>query len=136
TDYAGTTPATSITARFGSGHSTQWQFKNGTYDNTNSNADSAGRFKPTTVIAVRVQVRDAGYTDPAGNFVPESVTTGSGNASIFHNGTVVQGTWSKAGPTKNWVFTDAAGAPLKIPAGHTWLEVMPVDAKGGSLTFK
>jgi hypothetical protein len=134
-DFAGTEPASTITARFGSGHTTEWQLQGDTYQNTNSNAALGTRFRPDTVIAVRVDVRDAGYTDPAGNFVPESVTTGSGAAVIFHAGKAQKVTWSKAGVTKQWRFKDEAGKLLKVPAGHTWIEVLPRKDKGGSLTY-
>jgi hypothetical protein len=134
-DFKGTEPATHVTAHFGSGHTTEWAFQGGHYVNTNSNADKASQFRPDTVVVIRVDVRDAGYTDPANNPVPESVTTGHGNVTVFHAGKAVKGTWSKAGPTKNWVLKDAAGAVMKVPAGHTWVEVLPKDAKGGSLSY-
>jgi hypothetical protein len=133
-DFNGVAPARSIQARFGSGHTTLWSYQGGKYANTNSNAAPGTRFKPDTVVVVRVGVRDAGYLDPAGNFVPESITTGSGKALIFHKGKVERGTWSKAGPTHTWQFKTKAGK-LKIPAGHTWIEVLPVDGKGGHLSF-
>ncbi|MGI9155053.1 MAG: DUF3048 domain-containing protein [Marmoricola sp.] len=133
-DFTGTAPARSITARFGGGHTTLWSYQAGKYVNTNSNAVAGSSFKPDTVIVVRVGVRDAGYLDPAGHFVPESITTGSGNALVFHKGKVERGSWSKSGPSHTWAFKTKAGA-LKIPAGHTWIEVLPVDSKGGSLSF-
>ncbi|WP_158604412.1 DUF3048 domain-containing protein [Nocardioides mangrovicus] len=134
--FAGTEPATSISARFGGGHTTQWSFQGGKYVNTNSNADPKGRFRPNTVIAVRVGIKSAGYLDPAGNFVPESITTGSGNAWIFHDGKALKGTWSKVGPSAIWRFKDASGKAVRIPAGHTWIEVMPTDDKGGNLSYQ
>jgi hypothetical protein len=133
-DFTGVAPARSIQARFGNGHTTTWSYRGGKYTNTNSNAAAGKGFRPDTVIVVRVGVRDAGYLDPAGNFVPESITTGSGKALVFHKGKVERGTWVKTGPSKTWTFKNKAGA-LKIPAGHTWIEVLPVDAKGGSLSF-
>lgn len=134
-DFTGTKPAGSITARFGAGHSTQWAYRNGTYTNTNSNTDPSRQFHPDTVVVVRVNTKDAGYTDPAGNFVPESVTTGGGAAMVFHDGKALKATWSKTGPAKNWAFKDASGKAVQIPAGHTWIEVLPRDDRGGSLTF-
>lgn len=134
-DFTGGARARSIQARFGRGHTTLWSYKGGKYTNTNSNAAAGTDFRPDTVVVVRVGVRDAGYRDPAGNFVPESITTGSGRALVFHNGKVARGTWSKSGVTNTWQFKSKAGT-MKIPAGHTWIEVLPVDAKGGSLSFR
>jgi hypothetical protein len=133
-DFAGVGAARSIQARFGNGHTTVWSYRGGKYVNTNTNAAPGKDFRPDTVVVVRVGVRDAGYLDPAGNFVPESITTGHGKALVFHKGKVERGTWSKSGPTHPWSFRNRAGK-LKIPAGHTWVEVLPVNARGGSLHF-
>ncbi len=134
-DFNGTAPARSITARFGGGHTTLWSYQGGKYVNTNSEAAPGTAFKPDTVVVVRVGTRDAGYLDPAGHFVPESITTGSGKALVFHKGKVERGSWSKSSPGQTWSFKTKAGK-LRIPAGHTWIEVLPVDAKGGSLSFR
>ncbi|MEP6815552.1 MAG: DUF3048 domain-containing protein [Marmoricola sp.] len=133
-DFNGAARARSIAARFGSGHTTLWSYQGGKYVNTNTNAAPGTAFKADTVVVVRVGVRDAGYLDPAGHFVPESITTGHGKALVFHNGKVERGSWSKGGQSHTWAFRTRAGK-LKIPAGHTWLEVLPVNAKGGALTF-
>ncbi|MBM9460814.1 DUF3048 domain-containing protein [Nocardioides sp. zg-536] len=125
--------ATTIAADFGR-HTTNWQFKNGTYVNTNSFAAEGDRFKPDTVLVLRVDVVDAGYRDPAGNFVPESRFRGGGQAQLFHNGTVVEGEWSKKKLSSPLKLTTAEGT-LKVPAGKVWIELVPVDSAGGSVTF-
>ena len=50
--------------------------------------------------------------------------TGSGTAIVFQDGGVTQGTWSKAGTTSQLELKDAAGAPLKLNAGQTWLTLV------------
>ena len=52
-----------IAASFG-GHATNWQFKNGTYDNLNTYAADGDEFTADTVLVLRVQVGDAGYPTP------------------------------------------------------------------------
>lgn len=133
--FRATAPARSIAARFGTGHTTQWALRGKKYLNTNSNAEAGKGFRADTVVVVRVTTKDAGYTDPAGNFVPESVTTGKGRAVVFHRGKALSGTWSKAGPTKPFSLRTSTGAVLRIPAGRTFIEVLPRDDKGGKLTF-
>ncbi|GAA1502491.1 DUF3048 domain-containing protein [Nocardioides humi] len=132
-DFAGGTPAPTLSAHFGS-RTTNWRFENGTYTNTNSNAAEGDHFVPDTVLVLRVKVVDAGYRDPAGNFVPESKFEGTGAAQVFHNGEVVEGTWSKDKIDSPLTLATADGAELKVPAGKVWIELVPVDADNGSVT--
>lgn len=126
-------PARTMSADFGS-HTTNWVFKGGSYINNNSNAAEGDRFQPDSVLVLRVDVVDAGYTDPAGNFVPESKFTGGGQAQLFHNGTVIEGEWAKKALDSPLTLTTADGE-LKVPAGKIWIELVPADANGGSVVF-
>src|SRR3712207_9170258 len=81
-------------------------------------------FPYTTLF--RSQVGDAGYLDPAGNRVPETKFTGEGPAMVFHGGRVVRGTWSKDGLDAD-VELRSGDAPLRIPAGKVWMELVPAD---------
>jgi hypothetical protein len=127
---------TKIDAKFSAGHTTQWQFTNGSYHNLNSNAPAGDQFPATNVLVLRVREGDAGYLDPAGNHVPETLFTGTGNALLFHNGRMVAASWSKGkapdSPIK--LKTKKGGQELKVPAGHTWIELVPVS--GGNIVFK
>jgi len=125
--------ATNIGASFG-GHVTNWQFKGGTYDNLNSYAADGDEFKADTVLVLRVPIGDAGYTDPAGNPVPETKLEGKGDALIFHNGRMVRATWSKNGLEGQLNLSTKAGK-ISVPAGHTWLELVPAGSQG-NVTFK
>jgi Protein of unknown function (DUF3048) N-terminal domain/Protein of unknown function (DUF3048) C-terminal domain len=125
--------AASIGASFG-GHTTNWQFKGGTYDNLNSYAADGDEFKADTVLVLRVPIGDAGYTDPAGNPVPETKLEGKGDALIFHNGRMVRATWSKNGLEGQLNLSTKAGK-ISVPAGHTWLELVPAGSQG-NVTFK
>ncbi|KAA1418882.1 DUF3048 domain-containing protein [Nocardioides humilatus] len=127
-------PAGTITADFGGSHSTNWTFQNGTYVNQNTFAADGDEFPADSVLVLRVEVGDAGYLDPAGNPVPETIFKGEGKAQLFHAGQVVEGTWSKKDLGSALELSTADG-DLKIPAGRVWIELVPVDAKGGSVTF-
>jgi hypothetical protein len=48
-------------------------------------------------------------------------TIGNGPAYIFQDGTVTTGQWTKTSATSQFVFTDAAGKPLSLNPGQTWL---------------
>ena len=51
-------------------------------------------------------------------------TIGSGTAYYFQDGGVVQGTWAKASAKDQFVFSDAAGAPMALNAGQTWISIV------------
>ena len=132
-DFPGGAPATTLSAHFGS-RTTNWRFENGGYVNTNSNAAQGDRFEASSVLVLRVKVVDAGYRDPVGNFVPESRFEGTGKAQLFHNGQVVEGTWTKDKINAPVTLATADGAELKVPAGKVWIELVPVEASNGSVT--
>lgn len=126
-------PAKTLAASFGS-HTTNWTYDGKKYVNENTYAAEGDEFPAETVLVLRVQVGDAGYTDPAGNPVPESKFEGRGEAMLFHGGRLIRGTWSKAAVDSPVQLSTKAG-PLAVPAGHTWIELVPVAAANGDVTF-
>ena len=124
-------PARGLSAVFSGGHTTRWAYAGGRYANQNSNAAAGDRFAPDTVLVLRVKVGNAGYLDPAGNPVPETHFTGTGKALLFHGGRVVRGTWTKT--LDSTVTLASAGRKLVVPAGHTWIELVPQH--GGRVTI-
>jgi hypothetical protein len=135
TDFPGGRPATSISAHFSNYRTTQWKYEGGKYVNTNSYAPANDQYKPDTVIVVRVKEGVANYRDPAGNPVPVTLYRGKGNMLMFHGGQVVAGTWQMSGDDGQVTFSTAAG-PLKVPAGHVFLELVPVKSHGGNVSFR
>ena len=91
-------------AVFSGGHTTTWSYRTGGYVNENTFAATGDEFPADSVLVLRVKVGDAGYRDPAGNPVPETLLEGQGAAMLFHGGRLVRGTWSKA----------ALDAPLEL----------------------
>jgi len=125
---------TKIRAQFSAAHTTEWVFRNGRYHNTNSNAPARDQFPATSVLVLRVREGDAGYLDPAGNHVPETLLRGSGRALLFHNGRMVVATWHKGKARASRItLTTKTGHKLEVPAGHTWIELVPV--RTGNVTF-
>ncbi|MET1059314.1 MAG: DUF3048 domain-containing protein [Nocardioides sp.] len=126
-------PAKKIAASFSGGHTTNWTFRSGKYHNDNTYAAEGDQFIADNVLVLRVPVGDAGYRDPAGNPVPETKFVGKGQAMLFHNGRLVRGTWSKSKLDAPLKLTTKAGE-LTVPAGHTWLELVP-NGSGAGVTF-
>lgn len=122
-------PAKRFAAVFSAAHTTSWVYRGGRYENRNSFAAAGDQFRPDNVLVLRVRVGDAGYKDPAGNAVPETKFTGTGQALLFSGGRVVRGTWKKSLDSPISLRTKAG--ELSVPAGHTWIELVPV--KGGDV---
>ena len=131
-DFPAGQPAVKIAASFGAGHTTNWTYDGKGYVNENTYAAKGDHFPADTVLVLRVKVGDAGYLDPANNPVPETKFTGKGRALLFHGGKLVRGTWSKANLKAPLKLSTTAG-DLTVPAGRTWLELVP--AANGSVTF-
>lgn len=125
-------PAKTLAASFGS-HTTNWTYDGKKYVNENTFAAEGDEFPADTVLVLRVKVGDAGYTDPAGNPVPETKFEGRGQALLFHAGRLVRGTWTKKGVGDTVSLATKAGE-LTVPAGKTWIELVPVDAANGDVT--
>lgn len=53
---------------------------------------------------------------------------GSGHMYVFQDGTLTEGTWSKADRKAQFVFTDSAGKPIKFNAGQTWISLVDSPA--------
>lgn len=130
-------PATSIVSRVGGSCTDQWKYDGQHYTLQNGYMAKGDEFNPDTVITATVTTSTAPYRDPAGNPVPISHFEGTGKALIFHGGQVVKATWTKDGEGSTVKFEDAKGKPLDIPAGHTWLELVPGKGtfSGGSVNW-
>lgn len=83
-----------------------------------------GRIAPSVVIGMKVsmsRILEDGYR--------ESIqTTGTGEATIFQNGTAIQATWSKASRSAQLQFLDAAGKPISLNRGQTWIAAVPATS--------
>ena len=134
TDFAGGQPATNINVEFSRATTTSFRYnpQSKKYVNTNSHAPGNDQFKPDSVLVLRVREGDAGYRDPAGNPVPETLFFGKGQLMLFHGGQVTRGTWQKDKRDSALVLSTAAG-PMKIPAGHVWIELLPNKKAGGAI---
>ncbi|HJU96901.1 MAG TPA: DUF3048 domain-containing protein [Jiangellaceae bacterium] len=120
-------PATTAAVRFSPAHTTRWQWSDGRWRRVDDLAAAGDEFQPVNLLVLRVTTRDAGYLDPAGNPVPETVLDGSGEALLLSGGQAAEGRWSKQGPAAAVQLQDASGAPLTVPTGRTWIELVPEE---------
>ncbi|WP_420112489.1 DUF3048 domain-containing protein [Pseudactinotalea sp.] len=94
-------------------------------------ADS-GQITSVNVVVLRVQVRNSGAVDPGGNPVPETILTGSGEATVFSGGHRIDATWSKSEVGSVLVLSTADDEPVHLAPGNVWVELVPVS--GGSVS--
>jgi Protein of unknown function (DUF3048) N-terminal domain/Protein of unknown function (DUF3048) C-terminal domain len=94
--------------------------------NGTPHVDSDG--EPVRAINVIVRItpyRDSGVRDSVGAVVPEAQAVGGGDAWLLSGGRVQPGRWHKPSADAPTTYTDAAGAPLRLAPGPTWVEVLP-----------
>ena len=86
-----------------------------------SNDREEGRLAPAVVVAMRVnmsKIFEDGWRETI-------TTTGSGSAVIFQNGTATEATWRKNSRSEQLEFIDAAGKPIALNRGQTWVTAVP-----------
>ncbi len=120
--------ATRATVRFSNSVGTKWKFKGGHWTRRNGHAAPGQEFEADTLIVMFCRVGDAGYRDPAGNPVPETVIEGSGRAVVLRDGVAIEGTWKKPSLGDTISFETEDGKPLTIDPGKVWLEAVPKGA--------
>lgn len=131
------TATRSLRLRFSPSAQPRWSYDAGAHrwlrsEGTTPSRTAAGvRMTAQNVLVLRVRTRDAGYRDPIGNPVPETVLTGSGALTLVSGGRRVAGTWHKASRDAGLHLTDAGGHPLLLAPGTTWVELLPTS---GSLS--
>lgn len=81
----------------------------------------SGQVTPSVVIAMKVnmtRVLEDGYR--------ESISTiGQGEAVVFQNGTAINATWRKSARKAPLEIIDAAGNPIVLNRGQTWIAAVP-----------
>lgn len=77
----------------------------------------AGQLSPTVVVALESQVA----LRPNSDGHEDVVTTGSGKATVFQNGTATAATWRKADFDAPLELIDTDGKPFALNRGQTWI---------------
>lgn len=126
----GSTKATSFDVRFSRSSATRWQLgSGGAYRRVNGHAQKGKDFKPDTVLVLFTRQVDAGYRDPAGYPVPETVLKGGGRAVVLNGGTMLNARWSKKSAAAPIQLT-AGGKPVTLERGKVFVELVPAGAGG------
>ena len=127
--------ATTIGAQFSGGHTTQWQFINGSYHNLNSNAPAGDQFPATQRARAAGQGGRRGLPRPGRQPGAQDAPGRQGQRAALPQRPDGRRQLAKGtAPDSQIKLTTKKGAALKVPAGHTWIELVPLD--GGNVTFK
>lgn len=90
------------------------------------NDREAGQVTPANVIVMNVDMKlilEDGYRE-------QITTIGSGKATIFRDGTVIEGRWHKKSTDDQITFTTPDGKDIPLNRGQTWITAIP-NGKGG-----
>lgn len=117
--------ATKLDVRFSRSTNTTWKLDGNKWKRTNGHAASGEDFTADTVLIMYARVDDAGYTDPAGNPVPETVFEGKGDALLVNGKNVTEATWGKKGLEGEVTLTGKDGKPVGVNPGKVWVELVP-----------
>lgn len=91
---------------------------NGGRPHTDVNTEK--QLAPTNIVVVRA----AHSAIFGGSGVLDVNMTGSGEATVFRDGQVIEGTWERADVADPIVLTDVDGAQIELTAGQTWMEIV------------
>jgi hypothetical protein len=56
------------------------------------------------------------------------MTVGQGDVWVFTGGKIVKGRWTRPGKEQPAKYVDAAGNPIKLLPGRTWVHLLPVGS--------
>ncbi len=105
------------------------------YGNSPANLANGGIISAQNVIIQRVPVTMSWWIeDPSGSHQPVPNLLGTGPTLVCRAGTCVTGTWWRPGegmgqPT---YYRDAAGKPIDLTPGVTWVELVPSSVTGAT----
>ena len=124
----GGSPASSLTVEYGGTSTATW-----TYDESGEHWLRAeewgdhiledGEQVRATNVVVLVAERDFGFPQAGDDMTVLDVIDTSGEFLAFTGGSVIEGTWSKAGVNDSFEFQTTDGEPLLLAPGTTWVEM-------------
>jgi hypothetical protein len=93
-----------------------------------TDAGTGARVAPSNVVVMLMSFSPLNDGHPDKHRL-EAKVVGSGKAWISTNGRTIEGTWTKASLTAPTQFFDAAGQPVTLTVGQTFIQVMPLGSK-------
>jgi hypothetical protein len=94
-------------------------------------ANTNAQISPKVVVAMVIPMT-RGALDASGAYYSNYAAIGSGTVYIFQDGIVTTGQWTKSANASQITFTDAAGKPIPLNPGQTWLTAVTDTSKVSS----
>jgi hypothetical protein len=122
-------PASSVNVGFRSDHAVTWTWNPaaGSYTRHVFGADqvsgAGAPVAPQNVVVQFVNYVGGEGRGGAGAEGSEAEMIGSGEAWVFTGGVVVKGRWERGAKEQPTRFLDAAGSPIPLAPGQTWVEL-------------
>lgn len=119
----------------------KWQRASGSWLHTYSGTPDVDALTNQPVTATNVVVEIVRYQlgpyveSAGGTGDVESQTTGSGKGYILRDGRYLPVTWHRPDDASATTFTDAAGKPVGLAPGRTWVELMTTAQAAGGISF-
>jgi hypothetical protein len=112
--------------------SAAWTWSNGawlrTQNGTPDRLTDGHRVAAANVVIMSVRLASTGLRDVRGNASPLDVTVGHRPVWVLRDGRVIRGTWRRGAYSKPLELLDAAGKPIALKPGRTWIELLPSPA--------
>ena len=122
------TPTPSVSIGFNGAYAVTytWDAPSGTWLRSTAGrpfvARSGARIAPQNVVVLPVT-----YKGGVGKIGAEAQLIGQGSAIVLSGGTATQGIWVRPDTTKPMELRTAAGAPIRLVPGSTWVELPDVS---------
>jgi len=130
-------PAEEVTMTFSDWPGPTWTWDGSAYERSigddpdvliDKEEEEEGAITFDGVVVLRVSQYRARPRRPSdGKSVPASETVGSGEALVFAQGKVAEGTWQRQTTADVIELVTASGDPLAIPPGRYWIALVPTS---------
>jgi hypothetical protein len=126
----GARPATSTSFSFG-GETVRYAYDGATstylrfHGQTPHQAEGGRQLGAVNVVVLKVKVTPGTIRDAAGNVSPEIAVVGEGEATVLSQGLAVTGRWRRPSLSDDTRLVDAAGNPILLQPGNTWIHLVP-----------
>jgi hypothetical protein len=131
-DGAGIAPATHVDTVVGN-QKLSWEYDPAkgwlrSINGKSHTVEGGDQISATNVVVQSVAwVPSEGDVDTIGSQVYVAEMIGSGDALVVSDGKVIKGKWSKPSMDAITTYTDAAGKPIALKPGRTWVELANSD---------
>jgi hypothetical protein len=132
---AGQAPAEKVVVTFSGSPPSSWEWDGDQYLRFQGSeahmwvneAGETGQLGFDTVVVLKVREFITSSPTGSGTSLPTADSLGSGDALVFTNGQVIEGTWEREEMTDPFTLLDSDGDEIVIAPGRLWMALVPND---------